>query len=274
MNPPVTIVIPCYNAGKWIDVCIQSVLVQDYPNKEVIIVNDGSTDNTVDKASQYGGVKIINFTKNKGEGAACRAGFECAGGEYVCRLSADDYFVVANHLSRQIEAMKRTGADWCYNSMFTTGMDGEPVRVVKTAWIPYPNGRYYNTRQKFDNPILSIPHLTFLFVMMKINPVNSSTLMIRKMAYSKKVFYAGVWRTDWDSQVLMALMVNKAKGIVLNEAGSHYRIHASQESNNPRYQKDMTEIRMRMLEVIDAGDYPVWLKVIGRLMKLWLKTKS
>jgi glycosyltransferase involved in cell wall biosynthesis len=62
MSPLVSILIPAYNAEKWIKPTIGSALSQDYPNKEVILVNDGSTDQTlkIAKAFESKSVKVID----------------------------------------------------------------------------------------------------------------------------------------------------------------------------------------------------------------------
>ena len=62
MAPLVSILIPAYNAEKWIRRTLKSALTQDYPNKEIILVDDGSTDQTltIAKSFESGSVKVIN----------------------------------------------------------------------------------------------------------------------------------------------------------------------------------------------------------------------
>lgn len=94
MNPLISILIPYYNDGLYIDEAVESMLSQTYKNIEIIIVNDGSTD-------EFSIQKIINYTKektkvihqnNKGGGAARNMAFAHANGEYVLTLDADDKF--------------------------------------------------------------------------------------------------------------------------------------------------------------------------------------
>ena len=87
----VSILIPCYNAEKWLKYTIASVLGQTWPNKEIIIVDDGSTDCSLQIAKQYESniVKVIS-QKNKGGSAARNKAFEYAQGSYIQWLDSDD----------------------------------------------------------------------------------------------------------------------------------------------------------------------------------------
>jgi glycosyltransferase involved in cell wall biosynthesis len=91
MSQLVSILIPAYNCEKWIAETIESALAQTWPNKEIIIVNDGSTDNTLQIAKQFESksVKVIS-QENKGAAAARNRAFEHAQGDYIQWLDADD----------------------------------------------------------------------------------------------------------------------------------------------------------------------------------------
>lgn len=89
-----SIVIPAYNAEKTISRCLDSVLAQNYFDYEVIVVNDGSTDNTDKICAKYiendEKVRLIS-QKNKGVSAARNTGISEANGEYILFIDADDY---------------------------------------------------------------------------------------------------------------------------------------------------------------------------------------
>jgi len=104
-HPLVTIVIPVYNGSNFLQCAIDSALSQDYDNIEVIVVNDGSTDNTDEIAKSYGN-KIRYFSKeNGGVSTALNLAIQNAKGEYISWLSHDDYYL-PNKISRQIEELK------------------------------------------------------------------------------------------------------------------------------------------------------------------------
>lgn len=90
-NPPalVSVIIPCYNHGHYLKKAIESVLHQTYPHFEIIVVNDGSTDNTHLVATEYSEVRHI-FQQNQGLSAARNTGILNSTGEYIVFLDADD----------------------------------------------------------------------------------------------------------------------------------------------------------------------------------------
>lgn len=88
--PSVSIVIPAYNAARYIEEAVLSVLAQDHPNLELIAVDDGSTDGTADILGTFGDRLTLHRQTNAGQSAALRVGWSMARGELVGYLSADD----------------------------------------------------------------------------------------------------------------------------------------------------------------------------------------
>ena len=88
--PKFSIIIPVYNVEKYIKKCLDSVFSQSYKDYEVIVINDGSTDKSMDIAKEHN-VKIIN-QKNKGQSAARNNGIKHATGDYLIFLDSDDYW--------------------------------------------------------------------------------------------------------------------------------------------------------------------------------------
>jgi glycosyltransferase involved in cell wall biosynthesis len=89
--PLVSVLIPAYNAAAYIEEAISSVLTQTWPNLEVIVVDDGSKDDTLAKARQFEGEKVRVVTQtNAGASAARNHAFSLAVGEYIQYLDADD----------------------------------------------------------------------------------------------------------------------------------------------------------------------------------------
>lgn len=84
----VSLYIPCYNAGAFIDSCLEGVKRQIHSVDEVIVVDDGSTDDTVERAGRYG-VKIIRHGENKGLAAARNTAVMNARSEFIASLDAD-----------------------------------------------------------------------------------------------------------------------------------------------------------------------------------------
>ena len=106
-----SIIIPNYNSEKYIKKCIDSILQQTYQNYELIIVDDISTDNSVDLIKQYKDVKLIELKEKAYNGGSRNIGVEYASGEYILFLDCDDWFYnerVLELISREID---RTHAD-------------------------------------------------------------------------------------------------------------------------------------------------------------------
>ena len=91
-RPLVSILIPCYNSEDWVSEAIESALAQSYPNKEVLVCNDGSLDNSAQIIAQYEpGIQCIEFSSNQGGQRARNALIEHSKGSWVQFLDADDY---------------------------------------------------------------------------------------------------------------------------------------------------------------------------------------
>jgi len=105
-NPFVSLIIPAYNAAPFIETTVHSVLQQTYQNWELLIVNDGSTDSTVDLISAYiddARVRIFN-KENTGVSDSRNTGLKYTTGEYVVFLDADDV-LYENFLEKRVEAL-------------------------------------------------------------------------------------------------------------------------------------------------------------------------
>jgi glycosyltransferase involved in cell wall biosynthesis len=85
----VSVVVPCFNQAHFLPDAIESVLAQTYPNVEIVVVDDGSTDNTSAVVERYPGVRAVR-QRNQGLAAARNAGLKQATGAYVVFLDADD----------------------------------------------------------------------------------------------------------------------------------------------------------------------------------------
>lgn len=111
--PKVSIIIPCYNGEKWIGEAVDSCLSQTYPNVEIIVVNDGSIDNSLEILHKYGARIIVDSGPNRGLSAAENRGFQLTSGEYIQYLDADD-FLLPEKIQHQMEFMSSTGAEVVY----------------------------------------------------------------------------------------------------------------------------------------------------------------
>ncbi|NJN71832.1 MAG: glycosyltransferase [Limnothrix sp. RL_2_0] len=91
-EPLVSILINNYNYGHFIEESIKSALSQSYPHCEVIVVDDGSTDNSKERIQQFSNSIISVFQENQGQASAYSSGFHKSTGEIILFLDSDDYF--------------------------------------------------------------------------------------------------------------------------------------------------------------------------------------
>jgi len=107
MKPLVSILIPAYNAEKWILGCLRCATQQTWPNKEIIVVDDGSKDGTLAIARQFESDTVKVFTqKNQGASATRNTAFALCHGDYVQWLDADD-LMARDKTSKQMEAVEQ-----------------------------------------------------------------------------------------------------------------------------------------------------------------------
>ncbi|MCM3399455.1 glycosyltransferase [Oceanobacillus profundus] len=109
----ISVVIPVYNVEDYIDECIKSVLNQTYKNVEIIVINDGSTDNSLKILENYAFKNdniILISQKNSGQSVARNKGIEVASGEYIYFLDSDD-FILPETLDHLILTMEQNNLD-------------------------------------------------------------------------------------------------------------------------------------------------------------------
>ena len=148
MKPLVSILIPGYNAEAWLAATLESAIAQTWPNKEIIVVDDGSKDNTLAVATRFESpiVKVIT-QENKGASAARNRALQVAQGHFIQYLDADD-LLAPDKIERQLQLLKDSSdwiaaAEWSrfYKSpseaLFTSQplwTDCSPVEWLVCAW--------------------------------------------------------------------------------------------------------------------------------------------
>lgn len=94
-EPSVSILIPCYNCARWIHRAIESAMAQTWPRSEIIVFDDGSTDDSLEIARRYqGGIRIEGSAKNSGQNVSRNRLTELAAGDWLVYLDADDELAV------------------------------------------------------------------------------------------------------------------------------------------------------------------------------------
>ena len=132
-EPLVSILINNYNYGHFIEESIKSVLNQSYNNCEVIVVDDGSTDNSREIIQKYSDQIISLFQENQGQASAFNAGFNISSGDIILFLDSDDYFY-PDKLKITIDLFsKYPNAGWIFHELEYVNFNGQILDIEHSS---------------------------------------------------------------------------------------------------------------------------------------------
>lgn len=157
-QPKVSIVILGYNRVHMLQKCIKSLKEQDYKNTEIILVDNASTDNSVDVAKSYGIKKIIQLKSNKGFGPANNEGVKIAEGDFVLFVN-NDMYLENNCISELVKEITKDPKIFAVDAL---QYDWEGTSVIHGAqkikksgiknWFPFVSVDYFDTSEKIEIP--------------------------------------------------------------------------------------------------------------------------
>lgn len=210
--PKVSVVIPTYNRAKYICETIDSVLNQTFQDFEIIIVNDGSSDNTESLVLEYirkypNRMKYV-YQQNKGEAAARNTGIMKSDGEYIAFLDSDDIWL-EQKLEKQIDYVKKTDTDLVYCSMF----------IMENGVIDYKKIKPAN------------PAFTFLDLLLGGKSITTPTVLVKKRCIQKVEPFDETLKLACDYEMWLRFSL-KYKISFIDESLAIYRIHSSQLSSD------------------------------------------
>ncbi len=171
----ISVIIPAYNAGPWIEEAVHSVLVQTHAHLEVIVVNDGSTDDTLARLLAIPDPRLrVVDQANAGVSAARNMGLAIAVGDFITFMDGDDAMLPTN-LEMKLRGLLDHGVDWVYGDLaicddrlkptgtLQIGTDGDVTRTVllgaNTA-VPTPCSNVLARRSCFDTGVRLDEHLS------------------------------------------------------------------------------------------------------------------
>ncbi len=132
MNDKISVIIPVYNVEKYIRKCIDSVIHQTYENIEIILIDDGSTDDSGKICDEYARMDsriLVIHQENRGIGYVRNIGLDCATGSYIAFIDSDDY-VEKEMLLKLYNGLKKYNSDIAICSVWRIENNG-----VKSLWI-------------------------------------------------------------------------------------------------------------------------------------------
>lgn len=213
MNASVSVVIPAYNAEAFVGPALESVLAQTLPPLEILVIDDGSTDDTGARAAAIPGVRCIRQA-NAGVSAARNRGIEAARGRFVAFLDADDVWE-PEKLATQLDGLD--DSRFAFSARIETTPRLQPLRVVTGG---------------YDGPLIE-------GLLFHGNVVGTPSSVVAPVAAVRAV---GGFDTrlsmcaDWDLWIRMAI---KLQGVHSARPLVRYRIHDGSMSANLRvYESD------------------------------------
>ncbi len=205
--PKVSVVMPAYNAEKYIGEAIESILNQTFTDFEFIIINDGSTDKTKEIIQSYDDPRIVYLENKKNSGivVTLNKGLDYATGEYIARMDADD-ISVNNRFEKQISYMEKNK---------DVGLLGTGIRVFGTGIQQCDRVFTTDSKQLKAELIFNscIAHPTVM--------IRREILEKNNLRYNKEFAGAEDYCLWWD--IAQVSDIAALKDILLN-----YRIHSSQ----------------------------------------------
>ena len=133
MNTKVSVIIPVYKVEDYLDECLESVVKQTYKNIEVILIDDGSTDNCPhmwdDWACKDERIKVVH-KQNSGLSAVRNKGVEIAGGEYILFVDSDDY-IAESTIEKTVAVALENEADIVCFGVFRVNHNGEIIESTE-----------------------------------------------------------------------------------------------------------------------------------------------
>lgn len=247
-RPLVSIITACFNSEKYIEETIESVLIQDYPEIEYLLIDGASTDNTVMLIKQYeprfNGRMLWLSEKDKGIYDAFNKGINMASGDLIHLLNSDDYFSGSNIITSVVDAVGCY--DVVHGKMRFVNADGKTIKV-------YGNK---NTRlQKYISA-----------------PFNHPTMFVRREVYGQIGLFNASYKTAGDYDLMLRIIKQDYRIIYLDQVLINFRTvgvtSAAEELVNPG---EIREILINHgLDKVFA-DLFVWIRVARLRMYLFLK---
>ncbi len=133
-QPLVSAIVPNFNYSSFLEECLDSIIAQDYPNLEVIVVDDGSTDDSLELLKKFESKVTIISQSNQGVSAARNRGILESKGEFIALVDSDDYWEPTK-ISKQMMELQRTQSDLVYSGVDLVSPDGgEKVGVLRPEY--------------------------------------------------------------------------------------------------------------------------------------------
>jgi glycosyltransferase involved in cell wall biosynthesis len=212
LMPKVSVVIPTYNHARYLPYALDSVLNQSYPNLEVFVIDDGSTDGTAEIVKPYSSKINYIYKQNGGTPSALNLGLSLVTGKYVCWLSADDA-LLSEKVSKQVGLMEGDPSlGFSYTSFVVIDTNGVKQYEVNSA--------YYSDKKEMVKKLMEGCF------------INGSSVMMRSSALKIIGYFDETLPQAHDYDLWFRFLRHYSCGF-LEEPLLAYRWHGENMSQNP-----------------------------------------
>ena len=246
--PKVSVIIPTYNRSHFIKDALESVLAQSYQDFELIIIDDGSTDNTSEILADYSDRLQYIYQKNQGRSVARNLGVKKAKGHYIAFLDSDDLWL-SNKLEKQIQFLE-TNSQISLVHCFTAVVDENRKHCDElTKFHKIHHQRSF--KRGYDYEDISLECIMF-----------TSCIIVKRDIFLKLGGFDNNCEPleDWDLYLRLAF---KHKIAVVPEILSLYRHHNSQ-SGNYSLTKARIQVSKKQLKLLKMNTNQLCLKLAFR----------
>lgn len=236
--PKISVIIPCFNAERFLKECLESLLNQSFKDIEVITINDGSSDDTLKILNKFASIDnrlVIIDQKNSGASAARNAGIKLAKGEYLAFLDSDD-FAAKDSLSKFYEAAKKYDADTVFGD-FNTYKDGYTTKVNN-----YICEGGLLDKESFLFDYFTIDKAKSIFPTMCAKLIKTSLIKENNLLFLEDIFIAE------DSNLSAKILWLSQKIVKINESVYSYRVGLNNSSKSMKF-KNFEDVRKCELDL-------------------------
>lgn len=174
MLPSISVIMPSYNQVKYLELAIRSVLDQRYPGLELLVMDGGSTDGSIEVLNQYRDKLSFVSEKDGGQSAAINEGFRKAQGEIIGWLNSDDIYMpyALNRVGEYFD--KNSDVEWLYGRCSIIDSEGQAIREWITRYKELSLRRFGYRKLLFEN-FISQPAVFFRRRLLeKVGPLDNA----------------------------------------------------------------------------------------------------
>ncbi len=235
-KPKISIIVPVYNGEKVLKRCIDSILLQSYSNFEVIIINDGSRDKSINIINEYkekdNRVKVID-NENRGVSESRNIGIEYSRGEYIQFVDCDDY-IERDMIKDILESIENSNADLVMTGII---IDIESLNNTSTSIQTF---KYKNVQGKSNIAMAVLERLDGAYVHSLWNKIFKRDIIIENNIRMDENINLG------EDLIFNLEYLNKCRNVIFDDKCYYHYCMKDSESLTAKYRDDRLEL-MKLL---------------------------